>query len=198
MRKKYLFVMGIILLLCLDGCKSNPLLKANRTEMYVMVYDYENTGLQGVSLYIDGKEQGSTDVRGRFLLDFKEKKSHVIRVVKNGYEEMEREFVYDPLYVLYFQMGNAPQYLQLAEDQVDKGFYENALDFLERSLSLEPARIDALYLKAIIYYKMGRTADAEAILSSLKSHVRDAEYVNRLIEKLKIETEGTNGNTSSL
>jgi tetratricopeptide (TPR) repeat protein len=196
MNKNVLFVTCTFFLLCLIGCKSTAIGKANRTDMYVMVYDYENTGIQGVALYINGKKQGETDVRGRFLLDLKEKTPYTIKVVKNGYEEQEREFLYDPLYVLYFQIGNAPQFLQLAEDEVDKGFYENALGFLERSLSLEPARIDALYLKAIIYYKMGRTADAEAILSSLKSNMRNAEYINRLTEKLQTESKDVDDSTS--
>jgi hypothetical protein len=189
MNKKTVFVPWLFLFLSfvLVGCKSNNLKAASKTEMYVMVYDYDNTGIQGVSVSINGKKQGETDVRGRFLLVLKEKKTYTIKVEKNGYEERERDFSFDPLYVLYFQIGTAPQFLQLAEDNADKGFYENALGFIDRALALEPARIDALFLKAIIYYKTGRGRDAQTILSSLKPRMRNSEYVDRLSAILQAE-----------
>ncbi|MDR1429430.1 MAG: tetratricopeptide repeat protein [Spirochaetaceae bacterium] len=173
---------AVLLFLMVSGCKSNPFYRAGRDFMYVMVYDYENIGIQGVSVYIDHKLQGETDVQGRYLLDLKKKKEHTITLQKRGYEKAETAFIFDPFLVLYFKMGNAPQFLHLAEGELENASYDGALDWIRRSLDLEPGRAEALYLKAIVYYRMGKKREALDILDNLSAAVGDNEYVGLLRE----------------
>jgi tetratricopeptide (TPR) repeat protein len=138
-------------------------------------------------IYVDETLNGTSDVQGRYMLDLKTGRTYRIRISKEGYETAEQEFQFDPTYVLYFQIGNAVQFLQLAEDQMDDGFYDNALSWLDRSLSLEPNRTDSLYLKSIALYKVGRAAEANSILEGLARNLPDAEYIKLLQKKLQAQ-----------
>jgi tetratricopeptide (TPR) repeat protein len=150
--------------------------------MYVMVYDYENIGVQGVSVFIDNKLQGETDVQGRYLLDFKKQTAHTITLQKHGYEKVETAFIFNPFLVLYFKMGNALQFLRLAEGELEKASYDEALDWIGRSLELEPRRAETFYLKAIVYFKMGKKKESLEVLDSLAAMVGNNEYVDILRE----------------
>lgn len=184
--KKLYCIIFIACLLC-SGCVTKKIIDENKkTDMYVMVYDYENNGLQNVLIYIDDTLIGKTDIYGRYLLALKDGSTYKIRLQKNDYEEMEQEFIYDPLYVLYFQMGNAAQLLRLAEDAMNEGEYDEALGFLDRSIKLDSVRIDAIYLKAIAYYKLGLYEKALNVLETLTPLVKNKNIIDDLKKQIPI------------
>jgi tetratricopeptide (TPR) repeat protein len=157
---------------------------SKKTEMVIMVYDYENNGLQGVSVYIDEELIGKTDVNGRYLLSLKEGNEYSIRIQKNGYERFDRSFVYDPFYVLYFQTGNAFQLLRLAEKAMDEGSYDEAVDLSDKSIDLDEQRIDALFLKAAAEYRRGRIKEAFVIVDGMISSGKDNDFLREFYEML--------------
>ncbi len=187
MKKVYSICLAVCLLF--SGCATKRVIdESKRNEMYVMVYDYENKGLQNVRICIDDTEIGRTDIYGRYVLALTEGESYAIRIEKKEYETIEREFLFDPMYVLYFQIGNAAQFLRLAENAMDEGEYEGALGFLDRSIELDSMRIDAMYLKAIAYYRMGMNAEALKVLERLVPLVKNT----KIIDDLKKQIEGMN------
>ncbi|ULQ59037.1 tetratricopeptide repeat protein [Brucepastera parasyntrophica] len=182
---KRLCISILIILFLLSGCVTKEIIdESNRTDMYVMVYDYENNGLQNVSVYIDDELIGKTDIHGRYLLALVRNQIYKIRLQKNEFEMVEKEFVYDPLFVLYFQIANSVQLLKLAENAMDEGGYEEAIGYLDRSIKLDPKRIDAFYLKAIALYKTGDSEGALEIIDTLASQVKNTEAIFDLAEQI--------------
>lgn len=177
--------------LCL-GCASKQIISdGNRVDMYVIVYDYENNGLQNVSVYIDNELMGRTDINGRYLLALKEDRDYTIRIEKNDYEGMERNFTFDPMYVMYFQIGNAAQLLHLAEDAMAEANYEQVIVLVDRILKLDNSRIDALYLKALAHYKLNQHEEAIDILEKLTPLVKNSGIIEDLKKKIQVNNSNT-------
>lgn len=177
--------------LCL-GCASKQIISdGNRVDMYVIVYDYENNGLQNVSVYIDNELMGRTDINGRYLLALKEDRDYTIRIEKNDYEGMERNFTFDPMYVMYFQIGNAAQLLHLAEDAMAEANYEQVIVLVDRILKLDNSRIDALYLKALAHYKLNQHEEAIDILEKLTPLVKNSGIIKDLKKKIQVNNSNT-------
>ncbi len=188
---------GIFFIACFlfSGCATKRIIdESGNIEMYVMVYDYENKGLQGTHIFIDDKETGTTDIYGRYVLALKEGKTYHIRIEKNEYEAAEQSFVFEPMYVLYFQIGNAAQLLRLAENAMDKGGYEEALGFLDRSIKLDEVRIDAVYLKAVAYYKTGLYEDALDVLETLLPLIKNKNLIEDLQKQMSLLSGISGGN----
>ncbi|HKM21403.1 MAG TPA: hypothetical protein VJZ01_05115 [Lachnospiraceae bacterium] len=181
-------VCSIVLFVCLFcfGCATKQIIgDSTRIDMYVMIYDYENNGLQNVSVYINNELVGRTDIYGRYLLALKEGKDYTIRIKKNDYEVMEKEFTFDPMYVMYFQIGNAAQILHLAEEAMDDASYEDVLVLVDRVLKLDNSRIDALYLKSIAYYKLNQHDEALDVLKKLVPLVKNGDTIYDLEKHLQ-------------
>lgn len=177
--------------LCL-GCASKQIISdGNRVDMYVIVYDYENNGLQNVSVYIDNELMGRTDINGRYLLALKKDRDYTIRIEKNDYEGMERNFTFDPMYVMYFQIGNAAQLLHLAEDAMAEANYEQVIVLVDRILKLDNSRIDALYLKALAHYKLNQHEEAIDILEKLTPLVKNSGIIEDLKKKIQVNNSNT-------
>jgi tetratricopeptide (TPR) repeat protein len=174
----------LFIIIILASCKSTPARRAEQQDMYVIVYDYEGSVIQGVSIYIDGNKIGETDIQGRYFLHLPSGKEYLVRVEKSGHETSERKFIFDPLYMLYFQIGNVSQLLQLAEGEIDKGLYTAALGYLDRALSIGENRVDSMYLKSIIYYKQGYFEEALTILDELEARISDREYIKKFRDKI--------------
>lgn len=175
----------IIMSLLLGSCATKKIIdESKRTEMYVMVYDYENKGLQDAAVIIDRKEIGRTDVYGRYVLSLKEGERYFIQIEKKEYEVMERDFIFNSMHVLYFQIGNASQLLRLAEKAMDQSEYLNAVKLLERSIRLDGSRIDAKYLQAIGYYHLGMYEETKVLLETLIGQVKNKKVVEDLREQV--------------
>jgi tetratricopeptide (TPR) repeat protein len=164
------------------GCASDTGI-ADNTGMYMMLYDYGNSAVQGAVLTVDGKKAGESDVEGHFMLLLPHKGRYELTVEKPGYELLHDTIWYDPARVLYLKLGNSGQFLDLAEQSLDTGSYDEALSYIGRSLALDPARQDALFLKSIILYKTGDYDQSEQILDTIKTYSENAEYIEGMRKK---------------
>jgi hypothetical protein len=135
--------------------------------MYGMVYDFDHTPLKGVLVYIDGRKTVETDIHGRFVIEFKKPGDYTVKLSKTGYEDIEQNFAYDPMNILYFNMINAAQLLALAEEALDQGVYAGTETLLDRALLLEPHRPDIQYLRGIVLFLQRRDTEARAALERL-------------------------------
>jgi tetratricopeptide (TPR) repeat protein len=183
-RKTTLFYLAVVLVIC--ACKTSAPIRAmdDSGMMYAMVYDWENIPVSGASVYIDGKKQIETDIQGRFVLEFRKGGEYHVRLVKNGYEQVEETFTYDPMKVLYFKMVNAAQLLSYAEEALDEQAYPEAEALLNRALTLEQARPDLLYLRSVVLYYQGRNDEAKLILESLRARGIAGDHISEFMRAL--------------
>lgn len=149
---------GIKILLLILGvmagaasCKTLPEKKIDSA--YVMVYDYENSEIMNVSLYMDDEELGKTDIYGRFLFPVDDSEEHVIKAVKDGYETVEQKMLLKPGILIYFKLGSGSYYAKEAEKLLDAKRYESALSMINTALKIEE-RKDWQYLKSVIVKRM--------------------------------------------
>lgn len=149
---------GIKILLLILGvmagaasCKTLPENKIDSA--YVMVYDYENSEVMNVSLYMDDEELGKTDIYGRFLFPVDDSEEHVIKAVKVGYETVEQKMLLKPGILIYFKLGSGSYYAKEAEKLLDAKRYESALSMINTALKIKE-RKDWQYLKSVIVERM--------------------------------------------
>jgi len=151
--------------------------------MYAMIYDFDNTPVNAVSVYINGRMVVDSDIQGRFILDNMRTGEYTVRLEKRGYELLEETFYFDPMQVLYFKMINTSQLVALAETALENSEFSAAEVYINRALVLEPGRPDILYLKSIACYLQGRNAEAADILENL---IRSGNTNNAIIQLLEI------------
>ena len=166
------------------SCKSNSLALGERS-VFAMFYDYDNCPINNVSFILDGKELGKSDVNGRFVFKIDDSKIHKVEFQREGYESIEDEFKYSDSLVLYYKMGNSDQYLKKAEERLDLNDYNEALKAVDKSLEINRNRDDALYLKAIVLYKLGRNDEAAEILDKMESKEINKKYIEGLLNENK-------------
>jgi len=63
--------------------------------------------------------------------------------------------------------------------------YQEALKAIDKALEIKQDRDDALYLKAIVLYKLGMYEEAEAILGKMESKEINKKYIEGLINENK-------------
>jgi tetratricopeptide (TPR) repeat protein len=158
---------------------------SNESFMYAMIYDYENTPVSGVTIYLNRIKIADSDIQGRFILEKMKKGQHRIRLVKRGYEEFNEVFRYDPMQVLYFKIINASQLLVLAETALNNAEFAAAENYLNRALRLEPNRPDILFLKSINFYLQNRNEEAAAILENMIKSGNTDPSVSKLLEIIR-------------
>jgi len=169
----------------LVSCNGTPVPLTNEGIMYAMIYDFDNTPVSAVTVYIDDKKVADSDIQGRFILDKMEKGEYSIKLTKRGYETLEEQFYYEPLYVLYFKMINTSQLVALAETALDNGEFSAAENFINRALVVEPNRPDILFLKSITYYLQARNDEAAEILENLIISGSNAPPISQLLERIR-------------
>lgn len=116
---------------------------------YVMVYDYENSEVMNVTVHVDEKEVGCTDIYGRLMFECDKEKEVLIKASKKGYETVETKTVIKAGSVIYFKIGSGSYYAAKAEKFLDEHDRENALKMIEKALEIEE-RKDWQYLQEII------------------------------------------------
>lgn len=151
----YLPLLIAAVLLPLFSCASTP--AKNIDSMYVMVYDYDSNEVMDVSILIDGKEAGKTDIYGRLMYPCDAEREALIRAEKIGYESVETKAVIKSGIVLYFKMGSGSDYAQKAEKLLDENNAKDAIKMIEKALNIEE-RKDWLFLRNVI---LRRTENAE-------------------------------------
>ncbi len=146
---KGLFTILLFFFLLFFSCKSTPEKKID--SVYVMVYDYENTGVMDACVYLDEEAIGKTDIYGRLMFPLTSKKTQelYIRVEKEGYESTGIRTLLKDGQVLYFKIGNAEYYAENAEKFFDEGDIEKAAMMIEKALEIKE-RSDFKYLQEVI------------------------------------------------
>ena len=187
----YITVFGVLLL---TSCQTGKPVKLLGDEglMYAMIYDQTNSPVSGVAVYINNKKTVDSDIQGRFVLESMKKGIYKILLVKKGYENLEEEFQYTPMQVLYFKMINSAGLVELAENAMDNNDLSAAENALDRALAIEPNRPDIVFLKCIVYYLQGRYNAAAEILEGLKSGTTD-QSVTRLLENIRLIKDNDGG-----
>ena len=167
------------------SCKGTPIPLTNEGIMYGMIYDFDNTPVSAVTVYINDKKVVDSDIQGRFILDNMEKGEYSIKLTKRGYETLEEQFYYEPLYVLYFKMINTSQLAAFAETAPDNGEFNAAENYINRALVIEPNRPDILFLKSITYYLQARNDEAAEILENLIKSGNNNPSISQLLEIIR-------------
>lgn len=129
------------------SCASRP--ENQMDSVYVMVYDYDNSGVMNAAIFVDGKNAGVTDIYGRLIFSCPKERSAVIRVEKNGFETVETEVFLKPGTVIYFKTGSGSYYAQRAEKLLDEKDVKGALGMIKKALEIQE-RKDWRYLMEII------------------------------------------------
>jgi len=150
-----------------------------------MIYDFDNTPVNGVLVYINNKKVVDSDIQGRFILDSMKKGEYSIKLTKRGYETFEEKFSFDPLQVLYFKMINTEQLITLAETALDNKEFAVAENYINRALQIEPSRPDILFLKSVCYYLQDRNKEAVEILENLIKSNNNNPSISQLLERIR-------------
>lgn len=168
-----------IFFIALSSCQSGRM--NGEDPLLVMVYDLENNTVKDVSVTVDGKELGRTDVYGRFVMTIPSRDTsveHEVVVSKSGYSTATEKVTYSPSIVLYYKIGSCRQYMERAEKKMDKGELSGALKDVDIAVAIDPKE-DSLYLRAVILGMMGDSDGAEEILSSLRENRNLIPYTGK-------------------
>ena len=176
----------IALLLIPVSCSSVRGVKriSGEAMMYGMVYNEENMPVVGAEVFIDGKKTILTDTQGRFFLVSRQREEFTLMLVKAGYETIEGVFRFEPMDVIHLVMINAEQLMQRAEVAMEEGRYRDVINLCDRSLALNPGRIDAIYLKALSHVQLREYDRARYFLEDLQNRLGDRDYIRRVLEGL--------------
>ena len=184
MKRTVWSIVCVCVLVLLFSCKSTGIKGIDEDGvMHAMIYDYDNNGVRGVSVYIDGSYMGESDVRGRFMFKLHDVKEHELVLQKDGWERVSDTIVFDTMLVLYYKMGNAAQLINLAEDALDAGTMDEALMLLDRALGLGGGD-DARYLKSVVLFKAGKYDEALETLSQIEEKEETASYIQDFKQKI--------------
>lgn len=184
MKRTVWSIVCVCVLVLLFSCKSTGIKGIDEDGvMHAMIYDYDNNGVRGVSVYIDGSYMGESDVRGRFMFKLHDAKEHELVLQKDGWERVSDTIVFDTMLVLYYKMGNATQLINLAEDALDAGTMDEALMLLDRALGLGGGD-DARYLKSVVLFKAGKYDEALETLSQIEEKEETASYIQDFKQKI--------------
>ena len=140
-------LLSTAVILSLFSCATSPEKKID--SVYVMVYDFDNNEVMNVSIFIDGKVVGKTDIYGRLMFPCVKEKLSVIKAEKEGYEKLENTTVLKAALVLYFKMGSSNYYATEAEKLLDENNLVDALKMIDKALEIQE-RKDYQYLKDVI------------------------------------------------
>ncbi len=153
--------------------------------MYIMIYDYDNNGVRDVKVFVNGNYEGSTNLQGRFMLPYKKsyKSGFDISFKKEGYEEINQSVAFDPVQALYIKIGNAEQYLAIGKSLIDNEDYESALEYIDKSLSLDASWSDSMFLKAVALYRLGRYGEALGILGGITLNSINRDCVEEFMKE---------------
>lgn len=184
-KKVRIIFYALVILFFFNSCKSTKV--DNPNSIYVMIYDYENKPVKGMAIYLDNKLLGLSDINGRFIFELKDTEEHLVELKNDEYEVIQDKIVYEKLLVLYYKVGNIKQLINLAQKELDIKKYENALSYIQRAETIDPEREDVLYLKAVIYYKMGNKQMALETLNKIKVTSENSEYIKGLKKRLENE-----------
>ena len=195
MKKKVYLLLPLLLVFV--SCRSTQDIVDKDRVMFGMIYDYDNSPVNMVTVLVDGTPIVQSDIQGRFVLPVKDAEQHTIELKKDGYEVVTLKTVYDPVRVLYFKMFTATQLLNKAETMLERKEYNEAKGYLERGLSIAPYRTDISYLLAVIDYKTGKYESAESKLEAIIKEGTNDSAVKGFLDCIRKKATENNNETES-
>lgn len=184
MADKKSIIISILILLVLGfvSCKSTP--TEVKDTVFAMIYDLENKPVRNISFYLDDKYIGKSDINGRFIFEMKDSKEHTLVLESDDYEKITDKVQYEASLVLYYKIGNIEQLLLKAEEAMSEKKYTDTINYINRALSINPKEEDALYFKALVYFKQNELELAEETLSNIEITDKNQIYIKNLQDKI--------------
>ena len=186
MKSMFLMVMGIFLFMSCQSGRAVKRLSDDDRIMFAMIYDQSGNPVSGAGVYINDKRTVTSDIQGRFVLENMKRDTYKIRLEKNGYENLEEEFEYVPMQVLYLKMIDSAGLLNLAEYALDNNKLNEAEAYVKRALAIEPNRTDLEFLWAIVSYRQQDHDKAREILDDMVRAGRADKAVFLLLDDLSL------------
>jgi tetratricopeptide (TPR) repeat protein len=185
MKSQPLFFALIVVALTLASCRSTPYGRL-AVGLNGMVYDFENKPIPQYIITLDGKNEVSTDINGRFFIPRVTSGTHVIGGGRQGYESYRGELVInDRRQVVYIRVPTLAQLINLADEALSANRLEEAADFLRRAWSLEEPTTELLFYSAILSFRRGDYEKAVEYLQQADYLGGGAdEYVRRFLDEL--------------
>lgn len=137
------------------SCVLTP--EKNIDSVYVMVYDLENNEVMNASISVDGELKGATDIYGRLIFTAEKEMQCTLRAEKEGYESAEINTGIRPGQLVYFRLGAGEYYARKAEQLLDGGDEQKALEMIDRAIEIHD-RKDRQFLRNVI---LGRLSHEE-------------------------------------
>jgi len=164
---KNLFRLAVVLpLMLVFSCKTTTVVddfsSFKEAILTGMVYNSNSIPCVGAVLRVDDKKEAYTaDINGRFVIPNLKRGEHLIHVSKDNHEPelVELDFS-DRRQVLYVRLTSNESLLNWAEEALDELRWDEAKDFIMRSLAVEPENAHALTLLGALYYRTGRFEDS--------------------------------------
>jgi len=146
-----------------------------------MIYDADSRPVADMLLSLDGSLSARSDINGRFVFQCVARGDHKISASKEGWEAITLSFNYDnPEQIVYLKARSASELVDAAEKEASGGRWKEALALLDRrdgipGICPDPA---ALYLRAVVFYRQGKSGEAARILRSLIGSGQDEASIH--------------------
>jgi hypothetical protein len=152
----------LLVLLLTASCSTTPPSTGDRAPLTGMVYDTEGRPVQGARVRIDGTQEITTDLNGRFVTPPLDTGTHLLLINREGYEEQRTRVEFtSPLEVLYVGIASFESLMEEAEDALDREAHDEALNYLRRAETVFPDDPALLVLCYAIFQRSGRPEEAE-------------------------------------
>ncbi|CAD7837555.1 hypothetical protein S1OALGB6SA_870 [Olavius algarvensis spirochete endosymbiont] len=154
-----------LLLLLIFSCESTLVDEFSVFEeatLMGMVYNSRSSPCVGAALRVDD-EKGvyTSDINGRFVIPKLKRGRHLIHISNDGHEpEVVTLNFSDRRQILYIRLTSNESLLDWAEEALDELRWEEAEDFIMRSLAVEPEGTRAITLLGALYYRTEEFEDS--------------------------------------
>jgi hypothetical protein len=177
----------LIVAILASSCATNGLKREGPSEAPLngMVYDCENRPVADAEVYLDGYLRARSDIYGRFSLGEIRLGRYEVELRKNGCERSAFAVEYrDPTQIVYAKLVSSGQLLLMAEKEVERRCWAEALSCLDRVEALGEVDPAARYLRAVVLFRRGEAGEARAILESLLAAGYDEPHVHLFLADL--------------
>ena len=159
----------LLILLFTASCSTAPSSPGDKAPLTGMVYDTEGRPVQGARVLIDGSEETSTDLNGRFVTPPLKTGAHLLAINREGYEHQRTQVEFtSPLEVLYVSIASFESLIKEAEEQLDLGNHDEALSRIERAETVYPDDPALMVLRCAVYHRSGQMDKAAECSLELK------------------------------
>lgn len=133
-----------------------------------MLYDGDNQAVPGCQVLLDGVESATTDINGRFMIDYVAYGKHDISFRKSGFENcnLSIEFL-SKSQILYARIVSQDGLFLAVRKAIAERKWEEASALLARADSIAVKEPISSFLKATIAYRKGEFESAASLLERL-------------------------------